>query len=212
MNILILGDGPDELAWAYAVVEHPEHRLEAACPGFKSLPDVPGGNDLDAALARPRRGRRDLREGTLRSVPRGSAAPPPPGCGPSLCIRPDRTRTRITRSRSSRQENGAIVVPDLPGRLHPGMPVLAKAAAEPGTRPIRCELTVEPHDGDLVGGIFPRAVDAGARPRRRGPGDHHHRHPARRAPQAGPDRPARRFRAVVTPRSASTSAPASPRG
>ena len=46
MNILILGDGPDELLWARAVLDHPEHHLVAACPGFKGLPDVPGGNAL----------------------------------------------------------------------------------------------------------------------------------------------------------------------
>src|SRR5215475_10861495 len=51
MNFLILGDGPEELAWAHALADHPEHRLWAACPGFKAFPDLPGGLDLDGALA-----------------------------------------------------------------------------------------------------------------------------------------------------------------
>src|SRR5262249_4512141 len=50
MNFLILGDGPDELAWAHTLAEHPEHRLAVACPGFKSWPELPAVGDLDEAL------------------------------------------------------------------------------------------------------------------------------------------------------------------
>ena len=162
MNILILGDGPDELAWAYAIVEHPEHRLAAACPGFKSLSDVPGGNDLDTALALPGieavicGGDIVLRaEGLRRAASTGMRAvalhPPGPNADPYYQVA------------LSRQENAAIVVPDLPGRLHPGMAILAKAAREASQgspRTVRYELTVEPSDGDLVGKILPRVVDA----------------------------------------------------
>ena len=51
MNSLILGDGPEERSWAGAIEDHPEHRLVAACPGFEARPDLPGGTDLDGALA-----------------------------------------------------------------------------------------------------------------------------------------------------------------
>src|SRR4051812_17287122 len=51
MNFLIVGDGPNEWAWAQALAAHEGHRLVAACPGFKAMPELPGGNDLDGALA-----------------------------------------------------------------------------------------------------------------------------------------------------------------
>src|SRR5579859_6612837 len=50
MNILILGDGPEEQAWARALIDHPAHRLWAACPGLKAFPHLPGGPDLDGTL------------------------------------------------------------------------------------------------------------------------------------------------------------------
>lgn len=162
MNVLILGDGPDELAWAYAILEHPEHTLAGACPGFKSLPEVPGGNDLDTALARPGidavvcGGDIALRaEGLRRAASIGMRAialhPPGPNADPYYQVA------------LSRQENAAIVVPDIPGRLHPAMAMLAKAARERGegvARVVRYELTCDTSDGALVGLIFPKVVDA----------------------------------------------------
>jgi myo-inositol 2-dehydrogenase/D-chiro-inositol 1-dehydrogenase len=62
----------------------------------------------------------------------------------------------------SRQENGAIVVPDLPTRLHPAIAILQKTMREgpsEGSKLIRYDVTVEAIDGDLTGQIFPRVVD-----------------------------------------------------
>ena len=118
MNILILGDGPEELAWARALVDDPSHRMAAACPGFKSHPELPGGLDLDAALALNGLdavivgGDVNLRaEGLRRAASMGLRSlvlhPPGPNADPYYQVA------------MSRQETGAIVVPDLPARLHP---------------------------------------------------------------------------------------------
>ncbi len=163
MNVLILGDGPEELSWAYRLREHPEHRLVAACPGFKSMPDLPGGNDLDAALALAGLdavicgGAPALRaEGLRRAASTGMKAvalhPPGPNADPYYQVA------------LSRQENGAIVVPDLPARLHPAMDLLAKAVADglaAGRESVMVsyEVTVGSADGDLLGQILPRMID-----------------------------------------------------
>src|SRR5262245_49957357 len=54
MNVLILGDGDEELAWAYWLLDQGEHRLDAAYPGFDDpvLSGIPRPRDLDDALAR----------------------------------------------------------------------------------------------------------------------------------------------------------------
>jgi predicted dehydrogenase len=161
MNILILGDGPEELRWARALLDHPEHRLAYACPGFKSLPDVPGGNDLDTALASSRLdavicgGDPTLRaEGLRRAASTGLRAialhPPGPNADPYYQVA------------LSRQENGAIVVPDLPARLHPGVATLEKALRDdPGktSRVVRYDATVGPTDGDLMRVVLPKVLD-----------------------------------------------------
>ena len=55
MNILILGNDPEELAWAKWFRERGEHRLVAMFPGSHdpALAGVPVARDLDDALARP---------------------------------------------------------------------------------------------------------------------------------------------------------------
>jgi len=62
----------------------------------------------------------------------------------------------------SRQETGALIVPDLPLRLHPGVARL-KAALERDElgpfRGLRLEAPVGPTEGDLVEDVFPRMVD-----------------------------------------------------
>lgn len=161
MNFLILGDGPDELAWARALIHHPEHRLAAACPGFKDWPDLPGGNDLNAALAIAEvdavivGGGRELRgEGLRRAAGEGLAIialhPPGPNTDPYYHVA------------LSRQETGALVVPDLPARLHPGVAALDKAMhdGQPGSsRVVRLDVRVGPKDGDLVGIVTPGQID-----------------------------------------------------
>jgi myo-inositol 2-dehydrogenase/D-chiro-inositol 1-dehydrogenase len=161
MNFLIVGDGPQELAWARALLSHPEHRLAAACPGFKGLPDVPGGPDFDAALAVAGvdaaivGGEPGLRAEALRRVA---------GAGlPVLCLHPPGPDAdAYYQVALSRQETGAVVAPDLPARLHPGVAALRKAldGGELGTfREIRYEGSVGEHGTDLLGDAFPRVID-----------------------------------------------------
>lgn len=161
MNFLIVGDGPEEFAWAQTLLGHPEHRLAAACPGFKGLPDVPGGPDFDAALAVPGvdaaivGGGPELRAEALRRVA---------GAGlPALCLHPPGPDAdAYYQVALSRQETGAVVVPDLPARLHPGVATLRQAleSGELGPfREIRYEGAAGDQGTDLLGDAFPRVVD-----------------------------------------------------
>lgn len=162
MNFLVLGDGPDELAWAHMLADHPDHRLWAAYPGFKAFPDLPGGSDLDEALATAgveavvAGGAPDLRsEGLRRAAAAGL---------PVLCLHPPGADAdAYYQVALSHQETGAIVVPDLPARLHPGLETLRQAIAsqELGAyRGLRFEMPVGPADGSLLGVVFPRVIDA----------------------------------------------------
>ncbi len=164
MNFLILGDGPEELAWAQAIHGHPEHTVAITCPGLKALPAIRSTADLDAALATPRvdavvvGGWSELRsEGLRRAAAEGLAIlalhPPGPNADPYYQVA------------LSRQETGAVVVPDLPLRLHPGFADLEKALADGrlgAFRGVRYEATFPPDspDADLLGRALPRTVDA----------------------------------------------------
>jgi predicted dehydrogenase len=159
MNFLILGDGPEELAWARALAGHPEHRLHAACPGFKEIPDPPGTLDLDGALATAGveavivGGGPDLRaEGLRRAAAAGL---------PIVCLHPPGPNADPYYNIAlSRQETGAVVVPDLPARRHPGVAALEKALRDgAGGRYVLLEAKVGPADGDLLGQVFPKVVD-----------------------------------------------------
>jgi predicted dehydrogenase len=158
MNFLILGDGPDEQAWALALADHPEHPLAVACPGLKGWPEIPAATDLDQALATAGLdaaivgGEPDLRaEGLRRAAAVGlliiALHPPGPNADPYYQIA------------LSRQETGAIVVPDLPARLHPGVVAFCQSLAEPTTGVLKYERTVGPGEGDLLGEVFPGVVD-----------------------------------------------------
>ncbi len=62
----------------------------------------------------------------------------------------------------SRDETGAVIVPDLPLRLHPGVTLLRQAIAggELGAiRGVRLEVSSDGADADLAGFIFARGVD-----------------------------------------------------
>ena len=62
----------------------------------------------------------------------------------------------------SRTESGAVIVPHLPLRRHPGVALLRRALADQalGTdRGLRHELPADPEVGDLVRHVFPRMVD-----------------------------------------------------
>lgn len=164
MNVLILGDGDDELAWARWLLGQPEHRLDAAYPGFAdaAAAGTPTPRDLEDALARPgldavivggppgSRG-----EWLRRAAAEGFAiiALHPPG--------PD--SESYYQVALSREETGATIVPDLPLRLHPGVKAIrhALSAGELGAfRGLRMEVGSDATRTSLVRVEFARAVDA----------------------------------------------------
>ncbi len=162
MNFLVLGDGHEEWAWAQAIEEAggAGHRLIGACPGFKARPDLPAVADLDGALAVQGLdavvvgGGPGLRaEGLRRAAAAGLAA--------VALHPPDVDADPYYQVALSRQETGAVVVPDLPGRLHPAAASLREAAegrlALGAFRSLRYE--VPAGDDDLLTVALARAVD-----------------------------------------------------
>ena len=163
MNLLILGDGDEELGWARWLVGRPEHRLDAAYPGFvdAAMAGIPTPGDLEDALARPGLeavvvgGPLESRgEWLRRAAAEGFAivALHPPG--------PD--SEAYYQVALSREETGATIVPDLLLRLHPGVKALRQALApgELGTfRALRLEASSETTGTSLVCVEFARAVD-----------------------------------------------------
>jgi len=123
MNFLILGNGAEELAWARAVVGDPGHRLLAAYPGFAELPDLAVPSDLDDALALAELeavvvgGAFEVRGESLRRVAAAGL--------PAICVHPPGDDAEAYYQVAlSREETGAIVIPDLPARLHPALAIL----------------------------------------------------------------------------------------
>jgi len=162
MNFLILGDGPDERAWASTLAGRADHRVVAASPGFPEiLPEAASPADLDGALAAAGveavvvGGSLAFRDEALRrSAAAGFATiclhPPGPNADPYYQVA------------LSREETGAVVVPDLPGRLHPGVAALRQALATGelgGFRSLRIEATGGPGGADLASWDFPRWAD-----------------------------------------------------
>ena len=163
MNVLILGDGPEERAWASWFASRPEHHLEAVHPGTLSVefPGVLAAADLDEALATAgidlvvvggpieERG-----EALRRAAAEGLAI---------ICLHPPGADSEpYYQVALSRQETGAVVVPDLPLRLHPGIARIRQAirTGELGSfRGIRHECQVGAEDIDLARQAFPRVVD-----------------------------------------------------
>jgi myo-inositol 2-dehydrogenase/D-chiro-inositol 1-dehydrogenase len=164
MHIVILGNDEEELAWARWLLSRPEHRLVAAYPGFPdtSMSGIATPQDLEDALARPgvdaiivggppaTRGewlRRAAAEGYAIVVLH------PPG--------PD--SEAYYQVSLSREETGAVIVPNLPLRLHPGVQGLRRAITdgEVGAfRGLRFEATTRPAGASLVRVGFARSVDA----------------------------------------------------
>ncbi len=162
MNFLILGDGPEELAWARAVADHPEHQLAVACPGFKEFPDLTTAGDLDGALALAGvdavivGGEPDLRAEGLRRVAAVGY--------PCICLHPPGVNADpYYQIALSQQETGALVVPDLPGRLHPAISAFAKVLGDGRDlgefRVLRYDVPAGAGETDLAGHTFPNAVD-----------------------------------------------------
>ncbi|MCA1686783.1 MAG: hypothetical protein LC745_12610, partial [Planctomycetia bacterium] len=158
MNFLILGDGPEELSWAESLAAGATHRLRAAFPG---VPQLPPSRDLDEALstsgvdAAVVGGPPEFRAEALR---RAAAV----GL-PTICLHPPGPDSEAYYQVSmSRAETGAVLVPDLPARLHPGVGAVRDAldGGQLGAfRGLRYEAAVGPSGGDLVRHEFARAVD-----------------------------------------------------
>ena len=171
MNFLILGDGAEELAWARTLSAHREHNLWTAYPGFKEFPnpvselvldELPAPTspprDLDDALATAGveavivGGDAEFRAEALR---RAAAA----GL-PTICLHPPGPDSEAYYQVAlSRAETGAVIVPDLPLRLHPGVAAVHSALAQDELGAFRTLRHEVPAAGDLVRFAFPRAVD-----------------------------------------------------
>jgi predicted dehydrogenase len=163
MNILIIGSGIEEHAWAEWLMAGREHRIIAAFPGFSgtSLADIPIAGDLDDALARAgvdaaivggpinERG-----ENLRRAAAEGLAI---------ICLHPPGADSEAYYQVAlSRAETGAVIVPDLPLRLHPGVGSLVQAmkSGELGAfRGLRLEYPCSDEATDLARIIVPRTVD-----------------------------------------------------
>ena len=164
MNVVILGDLEEELGWARWLVQRPEHRLDAAYPGFadSAMAGIPVPRDLEDALARPGvdaivvGGPLESRgEWLRRAAAEGFAiiAIHPPG--------PD--SEAYYQVSLSREETGATIVPDTPLRLHPALKAFRQAllAGEIGTfRGLRLEASSAAMGTSLVRVEFARGVDS----------------------------------------------------
>jgi predicted dehydrogenase len=163
MNVLILGNGREERAWAEWLLASREHRLVAAFPGFagSSLADIPIAGDLDDALALAGvdaaivGGPIDERgENLRRTAAEGLSI---------ICLHPPGADSEAYYQVAlSRAETGAVIVPNLPRRLNPGMGSLRQAiySGELGTfRGLRFEYPSTGDGIDLARVVVPRAVD-----------------------------------------------------
>jgi myo-inositol 2-dehydrogenase/D-chiro-inositol 1-dehydrogenase len=163
MNFLVLGDGAEELAWAKAIARDPAQRLLAAYPGFEEFPELKRPADFDDALALAELeavvvgGAIESRGESLRRVAAVGL--------PAICLHPPGDDSEAYYQVAlSREETGAVVIPDLPGRLHPAMESLRKEIEQPeigGFRglTVKCGVGAEAGAGDLARHVFPRLVD-----------------------------------------------------
>jgi myo-inositol 2-dehydrogenase/D-chiro-inositol 1-dehydrogenase len=162
MNFLILGDGPDERAWARLLAQSNQHKVVAAWPGIPEiLPEAEVSKDFEAALATANLeavvigGSLESRDESLRRVAAtGLAAvclhPPGPNADPYYQVA------------LSRAETGAVVVPDLPSRLHPAVVAMREllAGEQLGSfRTLRIEVPGDPDHPNLATWTLPLWVD-----------------------------------------------------
>lgn len=161
MNFLILGDGPEELAWARAIDASAAHRLFVAFPGFAGFSELPQARDLDDALATAGveaavvGGGADFRAEALRRVAAVGL--------PAICLHPPGPDSEAYyQVAMSRAETGSVLVPDLAARLHPGVSAIRVAieSEELGAfRSLRYESPADTSAGDLARVAFARSVD-----------------------------------------------------
>lgn len=169
MNILILGGGDQERAWARWFRTRSPHRVVGLFPGFsdssedENAGDVPPAVDLDAALAIPGidlvivGGAPEFRMEALRRVAAIGAA--------AISLHPPGPDSEAYYQVSlSREETGAVIVPDAPWRLHPGVVEIIDAVGRKtfgGLVGVRLDAPIaEADDRDLAREVFPTAVDA----------------------------------------------------
>jgi predicted dehydrogenase len=163
MNIVILGNRAEELAWARWLHAQHDHRLAAAFPGFSdpSLSGMASASDLDGALAMAgvdaaivggpiqERG-----EYLRRAAAEGLAI---------ICLHPAGDDSEAYYQVSlSRDETGAVIVPDLALRLHPGVEAIRRAMEEGelgAIRGIRYEFPSQGAGIDLARVVFAGCVD-----------------------------------------------------
>jgi myo-inositol 2-dehydrogenase/D-chiro-inositol 1-dehydrogenase len=169
MNFLILGAGALELVWARAIARDPSHHLLAAYPGFAEFPDLTRPADFDDALALADLeavvvgGEVGARGESLRRVAAAGLT--------VLCLHPPGDDSEAYYQVAlSREETGAVVVPDLPSRLHPAIASLKAAVDAPANDPelgpfrgLTVHCPVESGHGagelDLARHVLPRLVD-----------------------------------------------------
>ena len=129
----------------------------AAYPGFEEFPDAIRPADLDDALALADveavvvGGGLELRGESLRRVAAAGL--------PAICLHPPGDDSEAYYQVAlSRAETGAVVIPDLPTRLHPGLESLKRAIDDSelgGFRGLRVEWSAGPDAGDLARHVFP---------------------------------------------------------
>ena len=163
MNVVILGNGDEEIEWARWLLEQDDHRLGAAFPGFSEpgLNLIPRANDLDDLLARPGidvaivGGPIEVRGESLRRCAAEGLA--------IVCLHPPGADSEpYYQVALSRAETGAVIIPDLPLRLHPGVAAMREALASGALgsfRGVRLESVSEDEGVDLARVRFPRLVD-----------------------------------------------------
>jgi len=163
MKVLVLGDGAEEQSWASWFASHPAHPLENVSPWPQGdePAEVQVSTDLDLALATAGidlvivGGPPGFRAEALRRAAAEGLH--------IICLHPPGEDSEAYYQVSlSRAETGAVVVPNLPLRLHPGVMRLRAAinSGELGAfRGIRHEYPVASSGEDLARLAFPRVVD-----------------------------------------------------
>jgi myo-inositol 2-dehydrogenase/D-chiro-inositol 1-dehydrogenase len=162
-DVLILGDGEEERAWCAWFSRREDDRLAVIYPGpaAEAAAEVPVAGDLDEALASPGieltvvGGPPTFRaEALRRAAAEGMAI---------ICLHPPGEDSEAYyQVAMSRSETGAVVVPDLPLRLHPGLDRLRQALASGelgGFRNLRYEGPQLVPGEDLARATFARMVD-----------------------------------------------------